>query len=109
MRKGVSQFVDQAKGKETRKMRAERVAESLMLAMEGESEVPPILRAAFQRQPLAQVGWNAMTPTQRRNHLLGIFYVQTVNGRERRVAKAMEDAVLTAKRNAERRDSRSGE
>lgn len=109
MRKGVSQFVDQAKGKETRKMRAERIAESLMLAMEGESEVPPILRAAFQRQPLAQVGWNAMTPTQRRNHLLGIFYVQTVNGRERRVAKAMEDAVLTAKRNAERRDSRSGE
>jgi uncharacterized protein YdeI (YjbR/CyaY-like superfamily) len=109
MRKGVSQFVDQAKGKETRKMRAERIAESLMLAMEGESEVPPILRAAFQRQPLAQIGWNAMTPTQRRNHLLGIFYVQTVNGRERRVAKAMEDAVLTAKRNAERRDSRSGE
>jgi hypothetical protein len=50
-----------------------------------------------------------MTPTQRRNHLLGIFYVQTVNGRERRVAKALEDAVLTAKRNAERRDSRSGE
>jgi uncharacterized protein YdeI (YjbR/CyaY-like superfamily) len=102
MRKGVSQFVDQAKGKETRKIRAERIAESLMLAMEGESEVPPILRAAFQRHPLAQEGWDAMTPTQRRNHLLGIFYVQTVHGRERRTAKAVEDAVLVAKRKSTR-------
>jgi uncharacterized protein YdeI (YjbR/CyaY-like superfamily) len=99
MRKGVAQFVDQAKGKTTRKIRAERIAESLMLAMEGESEVPPILRAAFQRQPLAQAGWSAMTPIQRRNHLLGIFYVQTVHGRERRAAKAVEDAVSIAKRN----------
>jgi Domain of unknown function (DUF1905)/Bacteriocin-protection, YdeI or OmpD-Associated len=99
MRKGVGQLVDQAKGKETRKIRAERIAESLMLAMEGESEVPPILRAAFQRQPLAQAGWNAMTPIQRRNHLLGIFYVQTVHGRERRAAKAVEDAVSIARKN----------
>ena len=102
IRKGVSQFVDQAKGKETRKIRAEKIAESLMLAMEGESEVPPILRAAFQRHPFAQEGWNAMTAAQRRNHLLGIFYVQTVNGRERRVAKAVEDAVLVAKRKRKR-------
>lgn len=107
MRKGVSQFVDQAKSKETRKIRADKIAESLMLAMEGESEVPPILRAAFQCQPLARKGWNAMTPVQRRNHLLGIFYVQTVHGRERRAAKAIEDAVLVAKRNARRRDSTS--
>lgn len=109
MRKGVSQFVDQAKGKETRKMRAEKIVESLMLAMEGESEVPPILRAAFQRQPLAQIGWIAMTPTQRRNHLLGIFYVQTVHGRERRAAKAVENAVLVAKRNTKARNSGSPE
>jgi uncharacterized protein YdeI (YjbR/CyaY-like superfamily) len=109
MRKGVSQFVDQAKGMETRKMRAEKIAEGLMLAMEGESEVPPILRVAFQRQPLAQAGWNAMTPTQRRNHLLGIFYVQTVHGRERRAAKAIEDAVLAARRNAKGRDAGSTE
>jgi hypothetical protein len=109
MRKGVSQFVNQAKGMETRKMRAEKIVESLMLAMEGESEVPPILRVAFQRQPLAQAGWKAMTPTQRRNHLLGIFYVQTVHGRERRAAKAIEDAVLVSRRKAKGRDSGSTE
>jgi hypothetical protein len=67
-----------------------------MLAMEGEHEPPPILRAAFLRQPQAREGWNAMTPTQRRNHLLGIFYVQTVEGRERRAAMAIEDALRVA-------------
>ena len=98
MQKGISNFVDQAKGAETRRQRAEKMAESLMLAMEGELEPPPILRAAFQRQPLARAGWEAMTLTQRRNHLLGIFYVQTVDGRERRAAKAVEEAVRVAKK-----------
>ncbi len=98
MRKGIGGFVDQAKGAETRKMRAERMAESLMLAMEGEEDLPPILRAAFQAQPLALQGWNAMTRTQRRNHLLGIFYVQTVDGRQRRAAKAVEDALRVTRR-----------
>ena len=79
-RKWTAYFVDQAKGAETRASRAAKIAESLMLAMEGEQEPPPILRAAFLRQPLAREGWDAMTATQRRNHLLGIFYVQTVEG-----------------------------
>lgn len=99
IRKGISQFVNQAKGAETRQMRAEKMAESLMLAMEGEMEVPPILRAAFQGQPLAREGWKAMTPGQRRNHLLGIFFVQTVEGRERRTARAIEEALRVARRN----------
>lgn len=98
MRKGIGAFVDQAKGAGTRAMRAERMAESLMLAMEGEEELPPILRAAFLRQPRAQEGWNAMTPTQRRNHLLGVFYLQTVEGRESRAAKVVEEAVRVARR-----------
>jgi uncharacterized protein YdeI (YjbR/CyaY-like superfamily) len=104
MRKGISAFVDQAKGSETRIVRAEKMAESLMLAMEGELEPPPILRAAFLRQPLALQGWNAMTPTQRRNHLLGIFYPQTVAGRERRAAKAVEDALRVAQKIAKPRE-----
>jgi uncharacterized protein YdeI (YjbR/CyaY-like superfamily) len=97
MRKGIGNFVDQAQGAKTREMRAERMAESLMLAMEGEEYPPPILRAAFQAQPLALQGWNAMSSTQRRNHLLGIFYVQTVEGRQRRAAKAVDDAVRVAR------------
>jgi len=78
--------------------RAEAMAESLMLAMEGEIEPPPLLRVAFQQQPEAQRGWDLMTPTQKRNHLLGIFYAQTVDGRKRRAAKAVENCLEVAGR-----------
>ncbi len=103
-RKWIGAFVDEAKAKETRELRASRMTESLLLAMEGEEEPPPILRAAFLRQPRAQEGWNAMTPIRRRNHLLGIFYVQSVEGRERRAAKAVEEALQAARKaSADRR------
>jgi uncharacterized protein YdeI (YjbR/CyaY-like superfamily) len=94
----LSAFISQAKMAETREARAEKVAESLMLTLEGEQFPPPILRAAFREQPLAEMGWTAMTPTQRRNHLIGIFFVHTVNGRERRVAMAVEDCVRVAQK-----------
>lgn len=68
--------------------------------MEGEKEPPPVLRTAFLRQPLAREGWLALTPTQRRNHLMGIFYYETSDARERRAAKAIEDALKAAKRKA---------
>lgn len=98
MRKGFTNFIADAKSAGTRQKRAEAMAESLMLAMEGEVEPPPILRAAFQLQPEARRGWDSMTPTQRKNHLLGIFYPQTVEGRERRAAKAIESCLAVARR-----------
>jgi uncharacterized protein YdeI (YjbR/CyaY-like superfamily) len=98
MRKGFTNIIANAKTKETRQKRAEAFAESLILAMEGEIEPPPILRAAFQRQPEAKRGWELMTRTQRRSHLLGIFFSQTVDGRERRAAKAIENCLEVARR-----------
>jgi len=55
-RREISKWVDEPKGAETRLKRAEKMAERLMQAMEGEDEPPPVLRAAFQRQPLALAG-----------------------------------------------------
>ena len=98
LRKGFTNFIADAKSADTRRKRSEAMAESLMLAMEGEVEPPPILRAAFQRQPESRRGWDLMTSTQRRNHLLGIFYAQTVEGRERRAAKAIESCLAVARR-----------
>ena len=49
------------------------MVERMMLAMEGEHTLPPILRLAFRRAPRAQAGWEAMTPVQRRGHLLGVL------------------------------------
>jgi len=98
MRRELGKWADQPKSAEGRKKRAEKVAERLYLAMDGETEPPPVLRVLFQRQPLAQAGWEAMTLTQRRHHLLGIFYYETADARERRAAKAVEVALKTASR-----------
>ncbi len=100
MQKGISLVVDRVKSAEARRRRAGAIAESLMLAMEGEQSLPPILRAAFQRQPLAECGWKAMTAIQRRNHLFGIFYTQTVEGRNRRAARAIDDCIRVFQRKA---------
>jgi uncharacterized protein YdeI (YjbR/CyaY-like superfamily) len=97
-RKEVGAWVTEPKSAEARAQRAERMAERMLLTLEGEIELPPILHAAFLRQPLARKGWEAMTPTQRRNHLLGIFYYQTAEARERRAAKAVEESLRVAKR-----------
>ena len=82
----------------TRQKRAEEMAERLMLTMEGEQETPPILRAAFQRQPMAKKGWEGMTQVQRRGHLMGIFYYKEGEAREKRAAKAVEEALRVAKK-----------
>jgi uncharacterized protein YdeI (YjbR/CyaY-like superfamily) len=96
MRKDIGAWVSEPKSAASRKQRAERMAERMLLTLEGETELPPILRAAFLRQPQARKGWEAMTPAQRRNHLLGIFGYQSVEARERRAAKAVEEALRVA-------------
>jgi uncharacterized protein YdeI (YjbR/CyaY-like superfamily) len=98
MRHEIGKWVNEPKSAESRQKRAEAMAERLLLTLEGEIEPPPILQAAFQRQPLARKGWEAMTPVQRRGHLIGIFGYQSADSRERRAAKAMEEALRVAKR-----------
>jgi uncharacterized protein YdeI (YjbR/CyaY-like superfamily) len=98
MRREIGKWVDEPKSAESREKRADKMAERLLQALEGETELPPVLRAALEREPLARKGWEAMTPVQRRNHLLGIFYYETVDARERRADKAVEEALQVAKR-----------
>jgi uncharacterized protein YdeI (YjbR/CyaY-like superfamily) len=103
-RNEIGKWVTEPKSAASRLQRAERMAERLALTMDGEEEPPPILRAAFLREPLARKGWEAMTPTQRRNHLFGIFYYQTADGRERRAAKAIEEALRVAAKTRDKRE-----
>jgi uncharacterized protein YdeI (YjbR/CyaY-like superfamily) len=107
MRRDIGRWTGEPRSTERRTKRAEQMAERLLLAMEGEEEPPPILRAAFQRQPAARTGWEAMTPIRRRNHLLAIFYYRTSEGRERRTRIAIEDALKVAKRCAPGRDRKN--
>lgn len=92
-RREIGKWTNEPKSPASRKKRAEKMAERLMQAMEGEQEPPPILRAIFQRQPRAREAWFALTPAQRRSHLLGIFYYETAEARERRAAKAIEEGM----------------
>jgi len=97
-RKYIADAVNTGKSPEARTRRAEQMAERMMLAMEGERELPPILQAAFHRQPRALAGWQAMTPVQRRGHLLGIFYYQSPDSRQKRADKAIADALKITER-----------
>jgi uncharacterized protein YdeI (YjbR/CyaY-like superfamily) len=103
-RKAIGDLIAQPKSAAARRSRAERIAEAMLLAMEGEHTTPPILEFAFQRQPRARAGWQAMTPIQRRSHLLGIFYYQGPESRHKRAQKAAADALRVAAKKL--RDSR---
>jgi uncharacterized protein YdeI (YjbR/CyaY-like superfamily) len=96
IRKYMADDVNKPKSAEARVRRAEQAAERMMLAREGEKILPPILQLAFRREPRAHAAWEAMTPVQRRGHLLGIFYYQSPEARERRAQKAIEEALRLA-------------
>jgi uncharacterized protein YdeI (YjbR/CyaY-like superfamily) len=92
----IAKWIDGVKSAEARQRRAEQIAERLMLAMEGEKELPPVLEVAFRRVPAARKGWDAMTTTQRRSNLLAVFYYQSPEAREKRVRKVVEDCLKVA-------------
>jgi uncharacterized protein YdeI (YjbR/CyaY-like superfamily) len=98
MRKWIADWITQVKSADARVRRAEQVAEQLLATMEAERELPPILKLAFARDPRAYTGWQRMSPTHRRGHLLAIFYYRTPDARDRRIAKMLEDALAFAER-----------
>ena len=102
----IAQVIAEPKSAASRQKRAEETAERLYLTMEGEKEIPPILRAAFQRQPLAEAGWKALTPVQRRNYLFGIFSAKRPESREKRVRMVMEEAIARVRRKTDGESSR---
>jgi uncharacterized protein YdeI (YjbR/CyaY-like superfamily) len=96
IRKYIGDAVRKPKSPAARQRQAEQMVERIMLAMEGEQILPPILQVAFRRAPRAKVGWEQMTAVQRRGHLLGIFYYHSPEARERRAQKAVDEALRVA-------------
>ena len=72
--------------------RASQMAERLLSTTEAEKELPPAIAAAFRKRPKARAGWEQLTPAQRRSELLGVFYYQTPEARERRIGKLCDAA-----------------
>jgi uncharacterized protein YdeI (YjbR/CyaY-like superfamily) len=89
------------KSAEARKRRAEQTAERMLMAMEGEKVLPPILEVAFRKHPRAKDGWEKMTDVQRRGHLLGVSYYQSPEAREKRAGKVVEECLKVAAKKAE--------
>jgi uncharacterized protein YdeI (YjbR/CyaY-like superfamily) len=99
-RSEIAKWISEPKTEETRTRRAEQMAERLLAVMEAETELPPVLRLAFGRDPQAWQGWDMMSPSRRRGHLFGIFYYRTPEAQERRIDKMLADAVALAERNS---------
>ena len=98
MRKYMLDTISKVKSSEARVRSAERMAEMMLLAMEGEEVLPPILQVGFRRETQALAGWHAMTPIQRRTQLLAIFHCQGAESRAKRAAKTIQEAVRIAKK-----------
>jgi uncharacterized protein YdeI (YjbR/CyaY-like superfamily) len=100
--KEASDWIAQVKSPEARVRRAEQIAERWLATMEAERELPPVLEVAFARNPGAREGWECMSASRRRRHLLGIFYYRSPQARARRVAKVVEDAAQLAEKRSRR-------
>ena len=91
-RREINDWVAEPKNAETRERRAYRLAERLLETMEAERELPPLIRAAFDRNHAARDGWQRMTLLQHRRELLSIFYYRNPESRNRRLEKTIQMA-----------------
>ena len=96
MRKWITERITQPKSAAARARRAEQTAEMLLATMEAERELPPILQAAFARDPRARKGWERMSRLHRRGHLMAIFYYRSPESSARRIAKVVAQALACA-------------
>lgn len=87
----IAKWIGQVKSQEARQRRSQQLAERLMETMEAERELPPIIQLAFRQNPRAREGWERMSPSHRRAHLLSIFYYRDPESRARRIAKCVQE------------------
>jgi uncharacterized protein YdeI (YjbR/CyaY-like superfamily) len=91
-RRELGKWIAGVKSDEARMNRCQQVAERLLNTMEAEIELPPLIAEAFRKSAKARAGWKLMTPTQRRNELMAVFYYQTPEARAKRLQKTIEAA-----------------
>jgi uncharacterized protein YdeI (YjbR/CyaY-like superfamily) len=97
-RNDIAKWIGEPKSGEARERRAEQIAERLLAVMEAERELPPVLQRAFAHHPRAREGWDGMSASRRRGHLLGIFYYRTPDAQARRIDKMLDDATALAEK-----------
>lgn len=98
IRKYIVDYTMEPKSDAAKQRRAEQMAVRLMETMDGEEVTPPILQQHLTNNPKAQLGWEKMPQTHRRQHLFGIFGLVDPDARERRIKKAIEEMVKYAEK-----------
>ena len=88
-RREIGKWITSVKSDASRMKRAEQMAERLLATKEAEAELPPLIATAFRRNPKARAAWDNLTPLQRRNQLMAVFYYQTPDARQRRIDKVV--------------------
>lgn len=106
IRKWTVDFVSDGKAADTRRARADRIAEQVLETMEAELELPPMIRLVFNRNPGAEEVWRSMTETQRRHNLLSIFFRRTPQSRMQRIQQMIDQALEAQERKEEKGRSR---
>ena len=96
MRAEITKWVREPKTTDARARRADQMAERLLAAMEAETDLPPVLKLAFARNPVAHDGWEHMSPAKRRGHLLGIFGYRSPESQAKRIQKMLDEATELA-------------
>lgn len=90
-RNDIARWISQGKQEETRRRRAQQMAERLLETLEAERDLPPLLAVALRQNPRAGAAWAKMSSSQRRRHLIAIFYYRNPESRARRIARAIEE------------------
>ncbi len=97
-RNDIARRISQGKHEETRRRRAQQMAERLLETLEAERDLPPLLAMALRQNAKAGAAWAKMSPSQRRRHLMSIFYYRNPESRARRIAKWMDEITGTAEK-----------
>ncbi len=95
-RRELGKWIYGVKSEAAQMKRVEQIAERLLATMEAEVELPPLIAGALKRNAKARAGWEKMTATQRRNELMAVFYYQSPEAREKRLAKMVALAASKA-------------
>jgi len=91
-RRQMGTYLSEPQSEAARRKRAEQMAERMLGTMEAERELPPMIVAAFRRRPKAKLGWQKMTPTQRRMELFTVHAYKTPESQQRRIEKLCDAA-----------------
>ena len=95
-RREIGKWVCGVKSEEARLGRAEQMAERLLATMEAERELPPAIAGALGRNAKAKLGWERMSATHRRAHLMAVFSYRSPESRAKRIGKMVEECAAKA-------------